>query len=224
MPSKAREAFKENASDIERLLEIHEDIGGDAQGRRYRLEVLNKSAIVLITAFWEAYCEDLAAEAVKHLVDNCEKADKLPLDLRKRIAKELKDDRHELAVWTLAGDAWKGYLISRLQGLADERSKRLNTPKAGSIVELFDTALGLKDISTRWRWQGMSMENAKSKLDGYVELRGAIAHRGKHSESCKKAHVTDYFSHVKSLVSETDRGVNSYVRQVTGKRLWKRGG
>src|ERR1700733_15052449 len=109
MPSKAREAFKENASDIERLLEIHEDIGGDAQGRRYRLEVLNKSAIVLITAFWEAYCEDLAAEAVKHLVDNCEKADKLPLDLRKRIAKELKDDRHELAVWTLAGDAWKGY-------------------------------------------------------------------------------------------------------------------
>jgi hypothetical protein len=32
--------------------------------------VLNKSAIVLLTAFWEAYCEDLAAEALNHVGDH----------------------------------------------------------------------------------------------------------------------------------------------------------
>ena len=56
MPSKARVNFEANAADVSRLLEIHKYFGGDAKGRRFRLEVLNKSAIVLITAIWEAYC------------------------------------------------------------------------------------------------------------------------------------------------------------------------
>ena len=40
-----------------------------ARGRRYHLEVLNKSAIVLVTSFWEAYCEDIAAEGLAHIVN-----------------------------------------------------------------------------------------------------------------------------------------------------------
>ena len=74
MASQARAAFDKNAADIERLLEIHADLGGDQRGRRFRLEVLNKSAVVLITAFWEAYCEDLAAEALDHLIQHSKTA------------------------------------------------------------------------------------------------------------------------------------------------------
>lgn len=54
MTSMARKAFDESKADVDRLLEIHENLGGTAPGRRRRLEVLNKSAIVLITAIWEA--------------------------------------------------------------------------------------------------------------------------------------------------------------------------
>ena len=43
------------------MIEIHVLLGGSGQGRKYQLEVLNKSAVVLITAIWEAYCEDIAA-------------------------------------------------------------------------------------------------------------------------------------------------------------------
>jgi len=53
MPSKARKAFDENAKDIEKLLRLHEQEGGTAKGRRFGLEVLNKSAIVLITSYWK---------------------------------------------------------------------------------------------------------------------------------------------------------------------------
>lgn len=67
MVSLARKRFDENCGDVTRLLEIHGQIAGDAPGRKYRLEVLNKSAVVLITAFWEAYCEDIAAESLLHL-------------------------------------------------------------------------------------------------------------------------------------------------------------
>src|SRR6266496_1840777 len=107
MPSKARVNFEANAADVSRLLEIHKYFGGDAKGRRFRLEVLNKSAIVLITAIWEAYCEDVAAEALRHLVANVAKGSDLPETLRRAIATDLKKEAHELAVWDLADDGWK---------------------------------------------------------------------------------------------------------------------
>jgi RiboL-PSP-HEPN len=60
------------------LRDLHSEIGGTSPGRRYGLEVLNKSAVVLITAIWEAFCEDLASEAVEFVVDNAKKAELLP--------------------------------------------------------------------------------------------------------------------------------------------------
>ena len=54
MPSKARVSFDDNLKDVKALLTPHERQGGNARGRRYSLEVLNKSAIVLITSYWEA--------------------------------------------------------------------------------------------------------------------------------------------------------------------------
>lgn len=220
MPSKARQAFDRSAGDVERLLEIHEDLGGDARGRRYRLEVLNKSAIVLITAIWEAYCEDIAAEALDHLVNHVPNASALPKELKKRIAKEIKSDLNEIAMWDLADAGWKTKVKARLAALTEERNRKLNTPKSDSIDELFREAIGLPTVSDAWSWTRMTPDTAKKKLDEYVTLRGAIAHRGKGARSCKKAQVEDYFDHVKRLVAKTGGKVNRFVHGVTGARLW----
>jgi|GEM_PF-6148799 len=48
MPSKARQAFDDNVKDVERLFEIHENLGSTRRGHKHRLEVLNKPAIVLM--------------------------------------------------------------------------------------------------------------------------------------------------------------------------------
>jgi hypothetical protein len=71
--SEAFARFRTSLLDIERLRSLHRDIGGPAPGRRYGLEVINKSAIVLITAIWEAFCEDLASEALKLFVETLNK-------------------------------------------------------------------------------------------------------------------------------------------------------
>jgi hypothetical protein len=220
MPSKARQAFDRNAEDIDRLLEIHQGLGGDARGRRFKLEVLNKSAVVLITAIWEAYCEDLAAEALEHMVTHLKDASALPKVLKKRIAKELKADANEIAVWQLADAGWKAKIKARLVALAEERNRKLNTPKSESIDQLFSDAIGLPVVSDAWRWKKMTSDTAKKKLDDYVTLRGAIAHRGKGSATCKKAEVEDYFDHLKRLVGKTGGRVNTFVRSVTGSPLW----
>src|SRR5438876_11617428 len=124
MPSKARVAFDRSAEDVKRLLEIHQDLGGDAPGRRHRLEVLNKSAMVLVTAIWEAYCEDIASEALDHLVKHVPDALALPKELKKRIAKELKAEPNEIAVWELADSGWTAKVQARLAALTEERNRK----------------------------------------------------------------------------------------------------
>ena len=65
----------------------------------------------------------------------------------------------------------------------------------------------------------MSVARARTKLDDFVTLRGAIAHRGGSASGVQKAQVTDYLQNVKSLVAKTD-GVNTHVKSAPGKPLW----
>lgn len=221
MPSGARKLFDENASDIERLLELHVEKGGTSPGRRRGLEVLNKSAIVLITSFWEAYCEDIAAEGLEHIVTFGVSSDSLPKEIKQIIAKELKADPNELAIWSLCGDGWKNILKARLVRLQELRNKKLNTPKSQNIDELFLQALGLPSVSSSWKWPTkMTATRAQNKLNKYATLRGEIAHRGIAANAVTKAQVEDYFYFIKRLVSKTDGAVNMHVKRVTDKPLW----
>jgi hypothetical protein len=220
MPSQARKHFNENAIDIERLLELHQEKGGALPGRRRGLEVLNKSAIILITSFWEAYCEDIAAEGLEHIV-KYGSSNVLPKEIKQLVAKDLKSDLNELAMWDLCGDGWKYILTNRLKNLQEQRNKKLNTPKTQKVDELFMQALGLSSISSSWKWaKKMTVIRAREKLDKYLTLRGEIAHRGIAAKTVTKTQVEDYFDFIKKLVSKTGGSVNSYVKKVTGKPLW----
>ncbi len=204
-------------------MEFHTDKGGDKRGKREaRLEVLNKSSIVLITAFWEAYCEDLAAEALEHLVANVSDTAALPKELRKGIARSVNEEKNELEMWKLANDGWKDYLKARLEKLTDDRNWDFKTPKSEPVGKFFSDALGIEDITTAWRWEKMSSIQAREKLDGYISLRGEIAHRGGGAGILKKSAVTDYLNHITRLVGKTGGRVNAVMKEVTGKPLWEK--
>lgn len=223
MPSNARKAFDENVQDVERLMDLHKQKGGSLRGRRFGLEVLNKSAIVLITSFWEAYCEDIAAESLAHIVKYATSAKLLPKELKKQIAKELKANLNELAIWSVADNGWKSVLEKRLIKLKEERNKNLNTPKSVKVDDLFMTALGISKISGSWRLSSrMAPEQARNKLDKYVTLRGSIAHRGVASKSVKKVDVEDYYSLIKKIAAKTGGKVNAHTRSITGRYLWRK--
>lgn len=219
--SLARKAFDANAKDIERLFELHVQQGGVQPGRRYGLEVLNKSAVVLITSYWEAYCEDLAAEALDHIVKHAKSADVLPKKLKQQLAKELEEDLNDLALWAVADKGWKKLLKGRLEAMQEERNRKLNTPKADNIDELFLSAIGVDKISGSWKWDRTTVNAARGKLDRFVTLRGDIAHRGKASESVKLVEVRAYYELVQKLAAKTGGRVNTHVKAVAGKPLWK---
>jgi len=219
--SKARVAFDANCKDVDRLLEIHGTLGGDKQGRRFQLEVLNKSAIVLVSAIWEAYCEDIVAEAVEHLIAVSQNAAVLPTSIKKIVAKELKEDKNELAIWEVADNGWKNVLQSRLKRMQESRARKLNTPKSEQIRNLFHDVLGIDDITEVWYWPKMSSTQAAAKLDAFISMRGEIAHRGAVERAVSKQTVVDFLNHVQRLVRKTGKSVNRSVKDATGESLFE---
>ncbi|MGC2970384.1 MAE_28990/MAE_18760 family HEPN-like nuclease [Paraburkholderia aspalathi] len=215
--SKARDAFDSNIADIITLKNLHEHANGEAETSA-ELEVLNKSAIVLLTSFWEAYCEDLAAEALEIIVQNVNDVDVLPKEIRKRVAADLKKEANELAVWKISGDRWRDLLRNRLAALQEERNWKLNTPKHKNIDELFYVAIGLESVSEKWGWseKGMSAKDSQDKLDELVSLRGEIAHRGKATTIVTKTQVWDYAKFVAKIAAKTGGRVHKHVREATG--------
>jgi hypothetical protein len=220
MSTKARHRFDENCEDVERLLAIHKDIAGDAPGRKYGVEVLNKSAIVLICAFWEAYLEDLADEALDAVTNGVADFTRLPMDLRKHLAKAVKTSPIDLSPWDLAGTGWQTFLRNNLAGLKQKYLEKWNTPKSYNIKVLYSLALGMADVTASWKRPYLSNAIAIKRLDDFVTLRGAIAHRGKSRVSVTKWAAQTFLSHVKELVTFTDEAVNNHVAGITGKPLF----
>lgn len=56
--------FIDNVSDLTELFKLHVKQTGKGPGRRRGVEVLNRSAIVLTTACWEAFVEDVVRVGV----------------------------------------------------------------------------------------------------------------------------------------------------------------
>ncbi|MDK9720433.1 MAG: HEPN domain-containing protein [Rhodospirillales bacterium] len=212
--SKARKRFSENRKDVERLLEIHADVAGDGPGRKHGVEVLNKSAVVLICAIWEAYVEDLLSEALTHLTDKILDTNKLPKDLLNHIAKDIKQDRHDLSPWKLAGDGWKKVLKDNLQVSINRHVGKWNTPKAAQITELYNQGMGIPDITSSWKRPRLAADKARKQLDNYVVLRGAIAHGATSSERVTKAIAQKFLNHVDELIGFMDGTVNQHVRSI----------
>lgn len=215
MPSEARQTFEENCSEVERLLEIHSLVTPSGPGRKHKVEVLNRSAILMTCAFWEAYVEDACTEVVEHVVAQASGPVTLPLSLRKTIAAQLKNDKNELAVWRLAEGGWRSVVQTNLANLTKQRNFSFMSPKAAPIDDLFETALGIQGISDEWKRQGIDSAACRTRLDTYVTLRGDIAHRGRvATRTVRKKDCREFLVHVKALAKCMEATLLDYCSQV----------
>jgi hypothetical protein len=212
--------FVENAREALRLLELHAEKTGTKPGRRFRVEILNKSAIVLITACWEAFLEDCVSEAFSFLLAEVPDYSHLPKGLLKATAKLLKGDANEIKVWDLAADGWNNVLQQFKQQLVRKHIGFFNTPKASNVDELFKGALDLHPISAHWHWRRMSAEGAKNKLEHYVNLRHEIAHRVKASRPVFKDDAADYSTFITRLALRTANATRRHVFTIIKKYPW----
>jgi hypothetical protein len=143
MTSKSMQKFKDNSADVAKLIEFHGLIAGKTRGRKHGVQVLNKSAIVLILAFWEAFIEDLAGEAVALLVLNVEGPVNLPTRLKAYIGTKVVQDKSPLRCWSLASQGWKKEVMDNYLDAFNARVGKVNVPKTNVVAGVIRRCVGL---------------------------------------------------------------------------------
>lgn len=212
--------LKDAVPDIERLIAFHAKETGVARGRRHSdIQVVSRSAVVLTCAIWEAFCEDLAAEALRHLADHAPTGSDLPKEVMKTLKKSLLNEPNELAVWQLADDGWRTVLRQQADALSSDSDRTLNTPKPEKVKEFFNRNVGVRDISAAWTWPKNSTARTTKRLEEFVTLRGSIAHRGSPNGGVVKRRATDGLDLIQRLAAASAQHVSEHLETHTGAGL-----
>jgi hypothetical protein len=221
MPS-AIEVMNENMGQVDDLLRIHSAIHARNRTRldRDNLEVLNKSAIVLITACWESLIEDLAREGFGQMVSTAPTHAVIPPRVLVLASKDLRDDSDKRAIWELAGNGWREVLQRHRQVVLDDFIGGFHSPRPEKVDELFDRLLGLPRVTETWTWTHMTPQRARKKLTDYLALRGQIAHRVGASSRTTKRMVEEYRSFAFRLAVKTSNSLNDHLESILGVPPW----
>ncbi len=215
-------AFRNNVKEASRLMEIHKIVAGSGPGRKKDVQVLNKSAIILLLACWEAYVEDLAENAFEFMLNASETPNIFPEHVLAIAGKKITK-AGSLEVWNLAHDGWKDALLKHKEEILNKYIIKgsFNTPSAENIDRLFSELIGLTSVSREWYWHGMSNDKAKSKLKKLIELRGEIAHRVESSNPVYKKDVAEYRKHIARLGTILHNRTLALIYARTGIYAWR---
>ena len=215
--------LKKNLEEVNRLLEIHVDVSGSGPGRKRNVQVLNKSALIMLLACWESYVEDAAENCFDFMLNHANRPSVFPEHVLALAAKEVKKSDPS-RVWGLAGEGWRDELKRHKQKILDKYIVKgsFNTPSSANIDRLYSELVGLKSLSAEWFWPKMSNDKAKAKLEELIDLRGSIAHRVEASRTVYKKDVEFYKRFISRLAVITHNRATALVYVRTGHRPWRR--
>lgn len=208
--------LSDNLDEVKRLVEIHEQIGGGGPGRKHAVQVLNKSAIVLLAACWEACVEDLISEALKFIIDKAKSHEAMPKSVLESVASKHQGPK----AWDLAGHGWKKALRDNLKEVLGRTTGNLNTPRAEQVDALAYKVLGLHKLSGSWRWAGAATSRNIKRLDEWITLRGSIAHRVATSKKVQKNAVSNGWDLVCRLVTKSNNRIGRHVYELVNRQPW----
>lgn len=220
MSSSSKQTFEVNKADIEQLWQIHQDYAGEGRGRKRGVEVLNRSAIIFVTACWESYIEDLAVEAFDFLLANATSSASIPNKVKSLAVKDIHGGQNALLLWGLADAGWRAILQDHKQVVFDKWLGKFNTPKSEQVDGLYSEMLGLAGLSAHWRWKKMTSAEAVDKLDKFITIRGNIAHRIRHAQPIDKNMGARYLNHVSQIVERCEKAVSNHLYAQTGMVPW----
>lgn len=211
----------ENANEVIRLIGLHVAITGTGKGRRHGVEILNKSALVLLVACWESFVEDVGTLGFEFMLKEAPTPNIFPSSVLALSAKPLREHSDHRKVWELAGDGWKIVLEKHKQAVLKEYAGKLNTPKPKQVNELIEKLVGLKGLSSQWKWHGMSASQACEKLKTLVTTRGEIAHRVRAGKYVRKEYVKQTADFIQKLAAITSNRVAAHIKSQVGKEPWE---
>jgi len=214
------DALNANLVDVLKLETIHTELTGDKRGRRFDVDVLNRSGIVLAVAAWESLVEDVAVAAFDQLLASAADPSVFPARVLALAGNPLREDKDERRVWALAGDGWKDVLRAHRDAVLRDFLGGFHSPRPDKVDTLFERLIGLPNISAHWRWHKNTVEQVKKKLGALIDLRGTIAHRLGPERYVTKGELTDALDLIGRASAITQNRVNDFIHKQTGTRPW----
>lgn len=199
--------LSDNLLDVRALVQIHQKAAGPGPGYKHNVEVLNKSAIVLIVACWEAYVEDLASFAFDRILEDVPDPKNWPNNVFALATQDLIKSKNPSRLLELTGDGWKNLLKQH----RDHSIQRLHTPSSKWVDGLFNDLIGLPSLSSTWQWQGCSNESAKERLKQLLDLRHSIVHKVVAPQKDFKWNVSQAVDLINRLAAISSNRVREYL-------------
>jgi hypothetical protein len=212
--------LRRNLDEIKNIIKIHKSCVGATPGRKYDVEVLNKAAVVLLVATWEAFVEDLASASFDVILEDAESPKVFTKKVLGMVTRIMMKEEDDSRVWDLANDGWKNVLEEYRDSVLDRYVGKLNTPKPNQIDKLFEELIGLKQISETWNWAGTTNSRILSKIEKLVSLRGEIAHRVSAKQSTTKHYVLESIDLVLRMATISSNRVGSLIQTRISKLPW----
>ena len=215
------EGLFRNLAEVRRLSAVHSEVGGTGRGRRFDLDILNKSGIVLAVACREAFVEDLARLAFDHLLAKATSPDTFPQRVLALAGAGLRAAKDEREVWRLAGDGWRAILEAHRDKTLAEFLDSFHTPRPAKVDALLEQLIGLRSVSSQWEWHKNTSEAVSKELNALIDLRGAIAHRVKVGRYVKKVELTRATQLTQWLAAVTSNRVREHLIARTAAEPWR---
>lgn len=207
--------LEDNLEDVEDLLLMHHHIR-DEKECSHDVSILHRSAVVLLSACWEAFIEDLASNSLTYMIDAISPMS-LPLHVREIVGKQ----HPGIEAWKLAGDGWRHQMRGHLKGVLAQTLDRHHSPKTKKIDELFRNVTGIQTLSAHWKWRGMTAGRAQKRIDEMVETRGGIAHRVRSATRVNRAYVEKHARLVRNLACSSSNAMARYIKGLAGAVPWE---
>lgn len=213
MPSAAKNLISGKlVGSVSKMIDTHNELNPAGRGRRH-LTHITHGGVLMLCAAWELYIEEVISEGVSFLVRDAESPDFLPDRIKGKIAQVAKSDPHNHGALKLCGEGWKLLYSEAAKGACN----KLNTPKFGTISELLHDWLDISSDNLRdsWRYQ-------TADLNGFVTLRGEIAHRGADAPYVRRDALQNYLTMIETLVVDTDNFIARHLKAIShsGRRPW----
>lgn len=199
--------FERNLADVGRLLEIGPTTRGESDEPRKTSEVINRAAVVLGCASWEAYIEDLVIESLNFLVCRYQKGNSLAAngqEVAVRASRQLRLAK------VRPGDVLA--MRAKREGILGI----FNTPKSTNIDSLFERTLDLPSLSTSWRWNRTSAATMRQAINEFVAVRGDIAHRTKGPHQMTRSYVSKTAALLERAALLSYNRVRSHLTEAAG--------
>jgi len=216
-PPKAETNRLRRVKDGECIASLFDDIRGEPISKPNRKKQLLCNYLVLYEVFmWENYIEDLVDEAQEFLLNHIDNPLVLGYEVLLPISEELTNIKDKRAIWKIAHSSWKDELRQSRKALVEN----FHTPNADKIDALVLRTLGLKDISSHWKWQGMTVAKTKERLTKLIKLRGGIAHGSLDAPKLNFRTFVRRIMFTVRLCHYSADAVADHVYKLTGKLPW----